>query len=129
MTIKELQKEVHALATDKGWYDGIKKGDPKTVPEKLALIHSEVSEAMEEYRTGYSLTTVYHKSSEGGPGFVPGFSSRDDVKPEGFGVELADAVIRILDLAEFLNIDLEQLIERKHAFNKTRSYRHGNKFA
>ena len=41
--------------------------------------------------------------------------------------ELADAVIRIFDLAGFLCIDLEKYIDQKHEYNRGRPYRHGNK--
>jgi len=50
-------------------------------------------------------------------------------KPEGEAIELADAVIRIMDYCEFVGIDLEQAIQLKHEYNKTRPYRHGNKSA
>lgn len=45
MHIRELQKDIHELAVEKGWYDS-----PREVPELLCLIHSEVSEALEAYR-------------------------------------------------------------------------------
>jgi NTP pyrophosphatase (non-canonical NTP hydrolase) len=108
MELKDLQKQVHALAVDRGWWD-----KQCNIPEKLCLVHSEISEALEEYRQGPGdLRDVY--DGEGG-------------KPEGFSVELADAVIRILDLCEWLGIDLEAEILRKHAYNATRPYRHGGK--
>ena len=47
--INEWATEVHALAIEKGWYDG----DEREVPELLCLIHSEVSEALEAYREGH----------------------------------------------------------------------------
>jgi NTP pyrophosphatase (non-canonical NTP hydrolase) len=106
MTIKEWQKSVHTLAKEKGWYDG----KAREVPELLCLIHSEVSEALEEYRTGQ-----VEREIEG--------------KPEGVGAELADAVIRCFDMAEYLGLDLEDIMQRKHAYNVRRPYRHGNKRA
>jgi NTP pyrophosphatase (non-canonical NTP hydrolase) len=78
---------------------------------KLALVHSEVSEAVECARCG--LLEWYE----------------EDGKPEGMVVELADAVIRIADLCEALGLDLESAIELKHEYNKTRSHRHGGKLA
>lgn len=48
-------------------------------------------------------------------------------KPEGFGIELADALIRIADLAERHGIDLEAMIALKSAYNETRPYMHGRK--
>lgn len=48
-------------------------------------------------------------------------------KPEGVGIELVDSIIRTLDLLEALGYDTEALMQMKHIYNKTRSYRHGNK--
>jgi len=72
----------------------------RPIPEVLCLIHSEVSEALEAYR-------------------------RSDL--EALSVELVDAIIRILDLAAYLKIDVESTMMAKHNYNKTRPYRHGNK--
>lgn len=113
--MRQIQTDVHKLAVDNGWWP--EGTDLRIVPEKLALIHSEISEALEEYRSlnERDLQDVY-------------FNDGSD-KPEGFGVELADAIIRIFDLAEFLGLDMEYLVLRKHAYNQTRSYRHGGKLA
>ena len=70
------------------------------VAEKLVLIHSEISEAMEAARKNLKDDKLPHRS--------------------GVEVELADAVIRILDLAGALNLDLAGAIQEKLAFNKTR---------
>ena len=72
----------------------------RPIPELLCLLHSEISEAFEAYR-----------------------ESRD----ENFREELADLAIRLLDMCEYLNIDLEKEISKKHTINLTRPYRHGNK--
>ncbi len=82
------------------------------VPAKLCLIHSEVSEALEAYRVDADLV----RSTLGPEG-----------KPEGFPSELADTVIRAMELAAALGIDLEAEIERKHLYNVTRPYMHGGK--
>lgn len=108
--IREWQEHVHATAVAKGWYDN----GPRNVGEQLALIHSEISEALEEYRRGRPLTETYHEESG---------------KPAGFPVELADAVIRIMDLCGAHGIDLEAAIEMKDAYNQSRPYRHGGKVA
>jgi NTP pyrophosphatase (non-canonical NTP hydrolase) len=118
MRIRDCQKAVHALAIDRGWWpDGLLPEHISTdsVLAKLALIHSEVSEAVEEARI----------TSSGELNLVKYFCG----KPEGFAIELADAAIRIFDLADALGIDLQSRIEEKHGYNATRERRHGGKLA
>lgn len=118
---KEAPKaDVHDLAREKGWWDGYERDDQgrlilstDQVISKIALIHAELSEAVEEAR----------KSNDYGMYLGQGG------KPEGFVVELADAVIRTLDLCGALGLDLEAAIVTKHEFNKTRPRRHGGKLA
>jgi NTP pyrophosphatase (non-canonical NTP hydrolase) len=81
---------------------------------KLALVHSEISEAVEAVREG-RVTFAYPADGSG--------------KPEGMVVELADAVIRILDLCGALDLNLGHALERKHEYNRSRPHRHGGKLA
>ena len=110
-TLRMRQDEIHENAREKGWWDGVTEEDKvKLIPEKILLIHAELSEAVEEFRNG----TIDTYIGAGG-------------KPEGLWVEMADAVIRILDLAGAFDVDLEHIIEVKHEYNKTRPHRHGGK--
>ena|SRR6266487_469189 len=111
MNIKDLIVNSHKISTEKGWNEN----GPRPIPELLCLIHSEVSEALEEYRNGSPPTHMYYTGSND--------------KPEGFPIEIADIVIRIADLCGQYNIDLEKAIEIKQVFNKTRPMRHGGKLA
>lgn len=87
----------------------------KTIPEKLALIHSEVSEALECYREKQMVT---HIQTCGDSGAKLG-------KPEGFASELADIVIRVADLCGALGINLEEELRLKMEYNSTRPHMHG----
>jgi len=127
--LNAMRDEAHDCSKSKGWWDA---DMPFNVPEKLALIHSEVSEALEDYRvTGLSEKISAHiyqnvigdQASE----FVRGDGLFN--KPIGFASELADIIIRVGDLAGKLGIDLGRAVEEKHAFNRTRSHRHGGKVA
>jgi len=110
------QKDVHSNSVDKGFWDGqLHPSHPRTpvndevIGLKLALIHSEVSEALEAIRHGNPADKhLPHRGS--------------------LEVELADAVIRIMDLAEACGVDLFATIIEKHQFNLTRPHKHGKEF-
>ena len=108
MDIKELQVASHAIAVSAGWWE-----EERNVGELLALVHSEVSEALEEWRTDEALAVI----------------RTEDDKPVGFPIELADTLIRICDLCEAVGIDLNEALKAKMAYNATRPWRHGGKLA
>jgi NTP pyrophosphatase (non-canonical NTP hydrolase) len=110
MTIKELQHAAHAQAVASGFWN-----PPASLGAQLANMHSELSEAWEEYRAGRPLDQIWYEPNT--------------YKPCGFPIELADVIIRIADTAWVYGIDLEEAIRLKMAFNKTRPFRHGGKHA
>lgn len=111
-SISTISKLVHKTAKEKGWWDS-----PRTVGDCIALMHSELSEALEEYRKHGTVSLTYQDETQDG----------SLGKPEGFVIELADCVIRIMDFCELHDLDLEDAILRKAEYNMTRSYRHGGK--
>jgi NTP pyrophosphatase (non-canonical NTP hydrolase) len=108
-TLNKVAAAAYKTAKEKGfWGDGDNVSN--YMKEKLLLIHSEVSEACESLRTGEDL---YWKGPDG--------------KPQGMHSELADVLIRTLDLMYALGADVSKVVEEKMAYNATRPYRHGNK--
>lgn len=96
LDLAELQTEVHALARAKGWYEDRDLSDPDVRESMLALIHSEISEALECVRRG-RLTAEYDAAALAQV-------RCDEVKPEGLPSELADIVIRTLDYCAAFNV-------------------------
>ena len=111
--IETLQRKIHQGNVDAGWWTDLDtlqslaeecrirtRFGKALVAEKLALIHSEVSEAMEASRKNLMDDKLPHR--------------------KGIEVELADAVVRILDLAGALELDLAGAIQEKLMYNQTR---------
>jgi NTP pyrophosphatase (non-canonical NTP hydrolase) len=112
--LNQLRDAVHQTAKDKGWYS--EELEDRNIGELLALIHSEVSEALEEWRLhryDQSMLTGHAESSE-----IPN-------KPIGFTSEIADILIRVLDMCGYMGIDVAKAVQSKMEYNKTRQYRHG----
>ncbi len=123
--INELAKDIHRNATDKGFWD-----KERNIGEILMLIVTEISEAMEaDRRDRYSLVDSEYADeflrTEDDDEFV--FDFKNAVK-DTFQDELADACIRIFDLAFARGIDLEWHIKAKMRYNKSREHTHGKKY-
>ena len=118
-TFSELVDRCYQQSKDKGFHDD-EPTDPKALlayqSMKIALMHSELSEALEELRSGHAVNDTYYNDDS----HVPG-------KPEGVPSELADVVIRIMDFCGAFNIDLEDIIIEKHDYNATRAKMHGGR--
>lgn len=104
MNITEWVKEIHENAVKHGWWE-----TERSTGEVIALIHSELSEALEEARDSRPMMYVLGPNGEEicTPCY---FNGR---KPEGIAVELADAVIRVLDMAAYIHAPLERYAETR----------------
>lgn len=105
LDINTVMFDAHHTAVEKGFWDD----NNPNLGEKLMLVCTEVAEAMEEIRNGVDLREVVINQG----------------KPEGFGVELADVIIRVLDLAGHLDLDIASLIRLKMRYNNTRPKKNG----
>lgn len=123
--INRLAQEVHQNAINKGFFEG-----KKNIGEMLALIHSEVSEALEADRKGNYAEMedtlwddMNHRMDE--EYFSHAFI---EYCKDTFEDELVDIIIRVMDLAAFKGIDLERHLIAKMKFNSLREYKHGKKY-
>jgi len=100
--LNALAAEINEINVGNGWKVAtpLSWHDERHIPTLLCLIHSEVSEALEGFRHG----------------------DRKNVAEE-----LADTIIRVLDLAGGLGIDIDAEVEAKLAKNRERGFRHGGK--
>ncbi len=99
-----MAKTIHENAVEHGWWES-----ERNAGEAIALMHSELSEALEAAREG-------NPPDE----HLPQFDSMT--------VELADTIIRIMDFAQGMGLPLGEALEAKVAFNRTRPHKHNKEF-
>lgn len=142
LTIRAMMRRIHAWSKSKGWWEG-----ERNFPEQISLMHSELSEALEEFREhelrAENIPQRFSLIRVSKPGFLyykgRAPNSRKThlysvaqigdklLKPEGIAAEFADTIIRILDTCAAYKIPIEQALLDKMAYNDTRPYRHGGK--
>ena len=101
--ISSAQRLAHKTATDAGWYLDPETGEPveRNFGEVVALMHSELSEALEADRKGLMDDNLPHR--------------------DGREVEFADCIIRILDTAAALGLDVAGALIEKNRLNGARA--------
>jgi NTP pyrophosphatase (non-canonical NTP hydrolase) len=104
-SLNELRDEVVRIAMGyKGYRHGL--GQDATVPEDIALMHLELSEALEEFHEGY----------------LPNQTKYRGYKPVGIPTKMADLIIRVLRFCGKYEIDIERAVEEKIAYSEGRPY-------
>jgi NTP pyrophosphatase (non-canonical NTP hydrolase) len=120
--INQLSKQINEFVKSIGF-------DNADVPLRMALIHSEISEAFEAFRKDKMF-----KLNESQKNVLMGWRDDSVFKEyfEGkckdtFEDEIADSIIRLLDLCGKMDIDIEYHIDQKMRYNATRGFKYGGK--
>lgn len=100
----------------KGFWDAMADDGPAGIDRRLLMVVAEITEAQDELRAGRAPQEVYDSVDKKG-----------HAKPEGFPIEIADALIRLLDLSAHERLNLAEAMSRKIAYNATRAPMHGGK--
>lgn len=135
--LNETAKVVYELNKEKGFWD-----KERNVGELLMLVVSELGEAMEAHRKGHFAKLEHFENNISKSRIInkdPNYEG--DITPERayeahfstlmkdtFEDEIADSIIRLLDLSHGLNIDIEKHINAKIEYNKSRPRLHGKKY-
>lgn len=118
--LNNLANTIFHVNRAKGFYE-----TDRNIGEMLCLIHSEISEALEaDRKKSYSLFSDLNflNSIKKDADFT---SEYENSVKGGFEEEMADIIIRVLDLCGYKNIDIEGHLKAKLRYNKLRGFKHG----
>lgn len=123
--LNQLAQKIHENNKAKGFYD-----DEKNIGEMLCLVHSEISEALESDRKEkyadipeWVWEDIDHMQEPKKYRKLFLFNLKDT-----FEDEIADAIIRLLDISAYKGIDIERHIAAKMKYNSMRPHKHGKKY-
>jgi hypothetical protein len=135
--LNDLRDDALRIAVEHGFKDA-------TIAEDFALMHSEISEALEDHRDGRGVTEVWYEEKvpafdalggllgdvvmrrfQGRIGITSPPVGFTGLKPAGIPHEMADVVIRVLHFCGKHKIDLEKAVAAKMAYNEGRPFKHG----
>lgn len=121
-SLNELAKRIHADQVEKGFYK-----DERQIGTLLMLIVSELSEALEADRKGRHVDlSMKHPVMDLVD--LKDKKTFEELVKDTFEDEIADAMIRLLDLCGYLGIDIEKHIELKNEYNRKRMPKHGKQY-
>jgi NTP pyrophosphatase (non-canonical NTP hydrolase) len=112
--LDDLADSITEICEDKGFWD--EEGNALVIPSKLALIHDEVSEALKVHREYYD---------DAVPDSISGMTPMQE---DDFAEELADIIIRTLDLAGFYELEIGDALVNKIEKNRSRPSMHGKRY-
>jgi NTP pyrophosphatase (non-canonical NTP hydrolase) len=118
LVLNDLRDHVYDVAASKGFHDPDQ--DALGMPKYVANLHGEVSELWEAFRAG-TLDKPCNKADKMKAAGLPVLTCAEE--------EIADILIRALDVARVYNIDVANAVAVKDAFNQRRPHRHGGKKA
>lgn len=128
--MNELAKKIHENAIEHGFYD-----NKREIGTLLMLCVSELAEALEADRKDHRATLdsfLEKQKSRNTDSKTPeelSFQADFEIYvKDTFEDEIADAVIRLLDLCAYMNIDIEEHIRLKMKYNQIREYKHGKNY-
>lgn len=125
MNLNDLAKECFQTSKDHGFHD-----PPKSVGEDIALMHSELSEALEDHRRNKAPNAYWYEDGKlhlEDTGTHRRSLEGHLLKPCGIPSEMADVIVRVLDFCGAHKIDIARAVSEKMAYNQSRPFRHGNK--